>query len=97
MIHGLQVQVSTFRSFNVSRFRLFLSGKVSTETLKPCNLETLFRRPLHALQIDSLFRHLVKRRKLAQPFYCLANSIGNVVHFRFGIESTDAETDRAVR
>ena len=64
------------------------------------NLRSLVRfvpPTLHLLQIDAFFHHLVEWGKFAQAFSRLDDAIDNVVDFRFGIEASDSEANRAVR
>src|SRR6185312_8873850 len=53
----------------------------------------LLCRPLYALQIHAFFRHFVQRRKLAQAFHGFDDPVGDVIHFGFGVEAADAETN----
>src|ERR1039458_9561386 len=62
-----------------------------------CSLPTLLSRPLHILQVDAFFRHLVERRKLTQTLNGFDDAISNIVHLGFGIEAADAEANRTVR
>src|ERR1035437_5763490 len=57
----------------------------------------LLSRPLHILQVDAFFRHLVERRKLTQTLNGFDDAICDVVHLGFGIEAADAEANRTVR
>src|SRR5712671_525902 len=53
--------------------------------------------PLHILKIDSLFRHLIKRRKFAQALHRLNDAVGHVVNFSFGVKTANAEANRTMR
>ncbi len=56
-----------------------------------------FRSPLHTLQINAFFRHLVEWRKFAQTLHGFDDAVGNVIDFSLGVEASDAEADGAVR
>jgi hypothetical protein len=56
-----------------------------------------FCRPLDALQINAFFRHFIQGRKFTQTKNGFYHSVANVVDFGFGVETPDAESDRAVR
>ena len=51
-------------------------------TFEACNDSVrLLACPLHVLQIDAFFRHLVQRRQLAQPFHRFDDAVGHVIDF----------------
>src|SRR5260370_38909618 len=56
----------------------------------------LLSRPLHIFQVDAFLRHLIERRKFAQPLNRFDDAVGNIIDLGFGIEAPDAEANRAV-
>src|ERR1019366_4995661 len=56
----------------------------------------LLSRPLHALQVHTLFRHFVERRQFAQTQHGFDHAVAYVIDLGFGVESSDAEANRTV-
>src|SRR5260370_3718644 len=56
----------------------------------------LLSRPLHIFQVDAFLRHLIERRKFAQPLNRFDDAVRNIIDLGLGIEAPDAEADRAV-
>src|SRR5580658_3158854 len=53
--------------------------------------------PLDALQIDSLFVHLVEGGHVAKVLYLACDEIGDVVDLFLGVEPPEPESDARVR
>src|SRR5260370_36745042 len=56
----------------------------------------LLSRPLHIFQVDAFLRHLIERRKFAQPLNRFDDAVRNIIDLGLGIAAPDAEADRAV-
>src|SRR5580698_6862836 len=75
------------------------AAEIKAQSLKPSAQRPLlmrFSRPLDGLQIHAFFRHLIKRREFAQPSDGLDDFVGHIIHFRFGVETSNSEPNRTV-
>src|SRR5579863_61483 len=56
-----------------------------------------FSGPLYVFQVDAFFCHFVERRKFAEALYGFYYAVGYIIDFSCGVETADAETNRAMR
>src|SRR5580693_4040998 len=83
----------TFSLYAMTFFPSFEERPTAPPEAVPC----LVRRPLNALEIDPLLRHLVERRQLAKLDDLPDHQLGDVVDLFLGVEAAESEADRGVR